>query len=339
MTTLDTTAFINGSETMAALNNSGYFFTTQGVMLVNESGCEIMSRNVQGDILALASHLYPNFQNLAFSVGYQSDNAYIVFLQQNPTDTYSNLQYRYNWITQSWTNWNIPCTAAVVNTANDRLYLATPDGFILEERKTFTNQDYADQTNDITISSIGTGTFTLADSSNVNVGDQISQVAGPATFTAFVIANNLITNVINVSSTDGFVTGTAQDTASINSTVTFAPTSCGYPAFIKRFTTWNFEFANVAFNKCLASFTTDFYPNPESVSLVPHISGEWGTFPWGFNPWGVTQQTLQPISTYSTKNTSLGHWTNVTLNLQQAFSGFDLAGYTIFFGFLGERSR
>ena len=55
VTTLDTTAFIKGSETMAALNNSGYFFTTQGVMLVNESGCEIMSRNIQGEVLALAS--------------------------------------------------------------------------------------------------------------------------------------------------------------------------------------------------------------------------------------------------------------------------------------------
>lgn len=339
VTTLDTTAFINGSETMVALNNSGYFFTTQGVMLVNESGCQIMSRNIQGDILSLASYSYPNFSSLAFSVGYQSDNAYILFLQAQPTDTYSTLQYRYNWITQAWTTWDIPCTAAVVNTANDRLYLATPSGYILQERKTFTNNDYADETTAITINTIGTNTFTLASSANVNIGDEITQVSGPATYTAFVTANNTITNVVTVSTTTGFITGSANDISSINSTITFMPTACGYPAFIKKFTTWNFEFSNISFSSCTASFTTDFYPNSESVTLTPKFSNTWGTFPWGTQPWGVTSQSLQPISTYSGKNTSLGHWTNVTLNLRQAFSGFALSGYAIFFNFLGERSR
>ncbi len=339
VTALDTTAFINGSETLAALNNSGYFFTTQGVMLVNESGCEIMSRNIQGDILALSSYSYPNFASLSFGLGYQSDNAYILFCQALPTDNYSTIQYRYNWITQAWTTWDIPCTAAVINTADDRMYLATPQGYILRERKTFTNQDYADEVIAVTISSIGTGTMTLASSLNVSVGDQLSQVNGGITYTCFVTANNVATNVVNVDSTTGFVTGAASDTTAINSTITFMPTSCGYPAFIKKFTTWNFEFAKVSFTNCTASFSTDFYPNSESVQIVPHISGLWGTFPWGTNPWGVTQQNLQPITTYATKNTSIGHWVNLTLNLQQAFSGFSLSGYQIFFSFLGERSR
>lgn len=339
VTTLDTTAFINGSETMAPLNNSGYFFTTQGVMLVNESGCEIMSRNIQGELLTLASFQFPSFPALAFGLGYQSDNAYILFLQQNPTDTFSNLQYRYNWITQAWTTWNIPSTAAVVNTANDTLYLATPQGFILKERKTFTALDYADQSTAITINSILGNKFTLASSVNVQVGDQISQTVGPSTFMAFVLDNDLATNTITVDDPTSFSTGAASDIAAINSTISFMPTSCGYPAFIKKFTTWNFEFSNIAFNKCTVFFNTDFSPNPESVILTPALSGQWGTFQWGTNPWGAGQLKLQPVSTYSTKNTSIGHWTNVTLNLRQAFNGFALCGYSIFFNFLGERSR
>jgi len=339
VTTLDTTAFIKGSETLAALNNAGYFFTTQGVMLVNESGCEIMSRNIQGDILALASYSYPNFSSLAFGIGYQSDNAYILFLQQNPTDTYSTLQYRYNWITQAWTTWDIPCTAAVVNTANDRLYLATPEGYILEERKTFTNSDYADETTQITINSIGTGTFTLASSANVSVGDQITQTTGGVTSTAYVTANNIPSGVVTVSNISGFTTGTANDVSSINATITFMPTTCGYPAFIKKFSTWNFEFSSISFTSANVSFTTDFYPQSEYSTLVPQVSNTWGTFAWGTVPWGVTAATLRPIPTYAGKITSLGHWACVTLNLQQAFSGFSLAGFTAFFNFLGERSR
>ncbi len=341
VTTLDTTAFINGSETLAALNNSGYFFTTQGVMLVNESGCEIMSRNVQGDILALASSNYPTFAASSFSVGYQSDNAYILFLKANPNDDYSTLQYRYNWITQAWTTWNKPCTAAVVNTANDCLYWATPGGYILKERKTFTNSDYADETTAITINSINTvaGTFTLASSLTVNVGDQITQVSGPATYTCFVTANNTVTNVVTVTTTTNFIAGAANDIASINSTVTFMPTACGYPAFVKKFQTWNFEFAAIAFSQCTVSFTTDFFPSAESVVLTPQLANGWGTFMWGTVNWGVTSPALRPIPVYSTKNTSMGHWAVVTLNLQQAFSGFALCGYTAFFEFQGQRSR
>lgn len=341
VTTLDTTAFINGSETLSALNNSGYFFTTQGVMLVNESGCQIMSRNIQGDILALASSNYSNFPDLAFGLGYQSDNAYILFLQSDPTDTYSTLQYRYNWITQAWTTWDVPCTAAVINTADDKLYLATPGGYILKERKTFTNDDYADEQTTITINSIDSTalTMTLASSATVNVGDQISQTNGGATYFAVVTANNTVTNVITVDTVTGFVTGSAGDIASINSTITFMPTNCGYPAFIKKFNTYNFEFSNISFDTCTASFTTDFYPNSESVTLTPKQANTWGTFMWGTQPWGVTTQALQPISTYATKNTSLGHWMNVTLNLQQAFSGFALLGYAVFYDFLGSRSK
>jgi hypothetical protein len=339
VTTLDTTAFISGSETMAALNNAGYFFTTQGVMLVNESGCEIMSRNVQGDILALASSQYPSFTSLAFGLGYQSDNAYILFLQQNPQDTYSTLQYRYNWITQAWTTWNIPCTAAVVNTADDRLYLATPDGHILQERKTFTSSDYADQTTTVTINAIGTNAFTLASSLTVNVGDQLSQINGGTHVTCTVTSNNPVTGVVGVSTTSGFVTGATSDVAAINSTVTFMPTNCGYPAFIKKFTTWSFEFSSIGFTQATASFTTDFYPTQESVTLMPKVADTWGTFPWGSEGWGVTTAVPQAISTYATKNTAMGHWIICTLQMQQAFTGFSLAGYGVFFNFLGERFR
>lgn len=339
ITTLDTTAFINGSETLAALNNSGYFFTTQGTMLVNESGCEIMSRNIQGDILALASSQYPNFTTLSFGLGYQSDNAYLLFLQQAPTDTYSTLQYRYNWITQAWTTWDIPCTAAVINTANDRLYLATPQGYIIQERKSFTNSDYADEAISVSITAVGATTLTLASSINVGIGDQISQTNGLITSAAIVLANNTLTNVVTTTNVVGFTVAAATNTAAINATITFMPTTCGYSAFIKKFTTWNFDFSAVQFNSVTASFTTDFYQDAESVTLVPKEINTWGTFPWGTQPWGVTSPAIQPISAYSTKNTAIGHWANVSLNLRQAFTGFSLCGYSVFFDFLGSRSK
>jgi hypothetical protein len=117
------------------------------------------------------------------------------------------------------------------------------------------------------------------------------------------------------------------------------PTNSGYPAFIKKFSTWNFEFSDISFDSCAASFTTDFYNNSESVTLTPKQAQTWGEFGWGETQWGVTSPAIQPISTYSTKNTSVGHWAEVTVTLQQAFSGFGLLGFACFFNFLGERSR
>ena len=259
VTTLDTTAFIKGSETMAALNNSGYFFTTQGVMLVNESGCEIMSRNVQGDLLNLSSYSYANFPTLAFGLGYQSDNAYILFLQAVTTDAYSTLQYRYNWITQAWTTWNIPCTAAIVNPADDRLYIATPSGYIWRENKAFTASDFND------------------------------------------------------------------NGAAINWQCTFMPITCGYASFIKKFSTWNFQFSNISFSSCVATFTTDFYTTGETVTLVPksNVIGNAGSF---------------GIATYSTKNTAIGHWTVASLSGGQVNAGVEICGFNLSFNFLGERS-
>jgi len=338
-TLLDTTAFIRGSETLAALNNAGYFFTTQGAMLVNESGCEIMSRNVQGDILALSSYQYPNFDQLAFGVGYQSDNCFLLFMQSSAADLVSTLQYRYNWITEAWTTWDKPCTAAIVNPANDRLYWATPAGFILEERKTFTSQDAADETIVVNITNISGSTFTLTDSANTNVGDQISQVNGGTTFTAFILTNDTITGVITVDTPSGFITGNANDTAAIAYSLTYLPVSGGYPGFIKKFNTWNFDFEVASFNQCKVSFTSNFYPTAENVTLVPISSGTWGTFGWGTIGWGVGTTQTQAISTYSTKNTSVANWINVSLSLQQAFQTFNLAGLVVFYDFLGSRFR
>lgn len=338
-TSLDTTAFIKGSETMVALNNSGYFFTTQGVMLVNESGCEIMSRSIQGDLLSLASYNYSNFSNLAFSVGYQSDNAFILFLQQNSTDTYSTLQYRYNWITQAWTNWDLNVTAAVVNTADDRLYMATPEGYIIQERKTFTSNDYADESFTVTITGTTSTTITLSSSINTNVGDQISQTNGMTTYTALVTANNTITGVLNVADATGFQAGAASDLAAISSTVTYLPTTANYPAFVKKASVWEFVFGNISFDTVSASFSTDFFASQESVTLTPKLSNQWGAFPWGTVPWGLGLPTIAPITTYATKNTSIAHWFIPTIKLQQVFCGFNLSGYGVFFEFLGSRSR
>ena len=337
ITQLDTTAFISGSETMAPLNNSGYFMTTQGVMLVNESGCEIMSRNIQGDILAAINGVASD----AFSVGYQSDNAYIIFIpgQVSPAIT-SPFQYRYNWITQAWTTWNLfnsvgsYATAAVVNTADDKLYIASSAGFIYQERKNYNSTDYADQVNAIAITNVdATGTvLTLTNSSAVTLGDQIEWVASgsPPGAPAYgiVIANNTGTHKITLAYLSGFGLpfqpgGHATDTMSIPWSATFMPTTCGYPAFNKKFTTWNMQFQNIYFKTCTASFVTDFYPAGESVTLTPR---------------NVTQAVTE-ISTYSTKNTSVGHWTALTLSGAQAFGGFTLVGYGLFFNFLGERSK
>lgn len=340
-TLLDGTVYIKGKNNVDSLNNSIYLFSKQGVILANESGVEIMSRNIQADILALASINYPDFSSISFAVGYESENAYILFLAQNSTDSYSTLQYRYNWITQGWTQWDMEATAAIVNTADDRLYLATPDGYILQERKTFTNSDYADMTIAINITAINSSalTLTLSSATNVSVGDVVIQINSGITSQASVLDVDEITNVVTVDTVLGFIVGSASDIQSIGYSVTFSPVTAGFPAFIKKFTTWNFIFSAISFTQATISFNTDFYPSKETVLLLPIYSNSWGSFGWGTVQWGVTNPSIVPVSVYSTKNTAIAHWVIPTISVQQVYSGFSLDGFSVFFNFFGERSR
>lgn len=339
----DNTVVQYGIETGVGLNNSVYSYTTQGIISVTESGSQIMSRNVEGDLLQLsAPPVYPDFPDLAFGISYESDRKYILGLAANPSDTVSTLQYVYNWITQAFTTWNLSVTCGVINPFDNLLYFGGSDNQVLQERKSFNLTDYADRQWPVTVISSSGKVVTLDDVTHATLGDSLAQniSGGQIGLTSVITAIDTVGKTVTLELSLPWLTGSAILAQAITSTITYAPLTCGYPNYIKKFQpTISFAFGQSWFTKPTVGFSTDFYPQIENVILTPKYAGGWGTFPWGTLPWGVASIFLQGIPTFLTKNTFMAHWLNISVTMNRAFENMSLDGVYLFYDLFGERSR
>lgn len=335
----DSSADLVGLQTPATLNNSIYYYSTQGVCTVSSGGNQIVSRNIERDIIQLSA--LSNFTDLSYGVSYESDRKYLLYTPTSGADTSAQQCYVNNWITQAWTLWNRPCSAAIVNPSVNRLFVADADGNVFEERKNYNNTDYADEEYAVTILSVDTtlNEITLADSTNVQIGDTLQQTVLGTQYTTQVTGNDSGTGVINVDDATGFAAGSASDFRSIETVIRYAPVTCGFPQFNKKFTLWDFDFDNANFSELTVNFSTDYYVFPEEQDLVPVQGFGWGTQPWGQFVWGVTASPQQVIPCWPTTNTAWGHWVIIELTLQQAFSSIALNGITGTFDVGSARGR
>lgn len=335
----DSSAQIEGLATPQILNNSIFYMSTQGVCSVSSGGNQILSRNVERDILTLAA--LPTFPSVAFGTSYESDRKYLLFTPNQTTPNSAVQNYVYNWITQTWTLWTRPCTAAIVNTAIDRLFVADSNGNIFEERKSFTNADYADQSYAVTVvsTSVPASTIVLTSSANVQINDVIQQTVGLNQYSTQVTGNDTLTNTLTVRNAAGFAAGAAIDYRSIATEIQYAPITCGFAEYVKKFSSWQFMFSNADFNEINLNMSSDFYPGEEQILLSPVLFGGWGTLPWGTAPWGVSTVPEQIIPTWPTRNTAYAHWIVLDLSLSQAFTALALDGVSATYEVTSTRGR
>lgn len=337
----DSSANLVGLQTPQILNNSIYYNSTQGICSVSSGGNQILSRNVERDVIQLAT--LSNFASLAYGCAYESDRKFLLFSPSNGADALATQQYIYNWITSAYTVWNLSAGAAIVNPSTNKLYITDASSNVFQERKSFSNTDYADQSYAITINSISTSasTFTLASSANIVIGDVIQQTVSGTQYSTQVTSNNTTTGVIGVSTTTGFTTGAATNYRSIAQNVQWAPITCGFAQNLKKLSKWQFPFSNANFSSITATFTSDLYITPETATLSPLNAGGWGVESGGFGtvPWGVSTIPEQSIPCNPSLNTSYAHWWIVKLSLTQAFTSLAIDGIMASFDVVSVRGR
>lgn len=335
----DSSALIVGLQTPQILNNSIYYYSTQGICSVSSGGNQIMSRNVEKDVIQLSA--LSNFSSLAFGCAYESDRKFLLFSPSSGADAVAQQEYVINWITQCWTLWTYPAGAAIVNPSTNKLYVADASGNVLQERKNYQNSDYSDQKYTVTINSTnpGAGTITLASSVNVHIGDTLQQTVAGTQYSTQVTGNNQTTGVINVQSATGFAAGSAQNYRAIQTKVRYTPVTCGFPQYNKKFNIWQFDFENANFSSITALFNSDYVIAQESITLTPQTQGGWGTLPWGTFPWGVSTFPEQVIPCWPTPNTAWAHWIVIELQLTQAFTSLALNGISGTFDIESTRGR
>lgn len=147
----DFSAQVLAPDTAVVLNNQIYALSTQGVIVVTDTGVQIISRSIENSLLQLTKEGY-SYKTSAFGVSYESDRAYLLFLPKIQTDTQATQCFRYNTFTNCWTRWDVSATCGIVNFGNDTMYLGATDiNFIEKERKSLSRLDHADRQYDLTV--------------------------------------------------------------------------------------------------------------------------------------------------------------------------------------------
>lgn len=177
----DLTCTIKAKETAITLGNQCYFFSNQGVMRLNESSLESISRPIDNKLMPFFSLDPIRFiiGEISFSVSYESDKSFILWTAKNKNDQVATVGYRYNAVTGAWTEWQISKTCAVLNSHEDVLYFGSgSDNYLEVERKTSTRFDYADREIPSYVAPYGISEtiLKLTNFSNLSLGDVVTQV-------------------------------------------------------------------------------------------------------------------------------------------------------------------
>jgi hypothetical protein len=166
------------ADSVVVCNNVIYAWTTQGIQSLTEGGASIISRSIDNIILKTQSANFTSFKTATWGVGYESDNSYLVYTVSQQEDEVATIAYRFSTLTNTWTTYKLSHVAGIINSANDKLYLAASDvAFIEQERKTFSRLDYTDREINSYASSnkISKNAIKLPTVTGLSVGDVITQ--------------------------------------------------------------------------------------------------------------------------------------------------------------------
>lgn len=164
------------ADTAVVLNNQIYALSTLGVIVITESGVEVVSRQIENKLLQIMK--FQNYKTTGFGVSYESDKAYILFLPEKSIDSVATVAYRFNVFTNTWTKWDVSHTCGIVEFGSDTMFLGAGDiNYVEKERKTLTRMDHADRQYQIQILNNGVDGHFLKvnDLSRFEVNDVVIQ--------------------------------------------------------------------------------------------------------------------------------------------------------------------
>lgn len=173
----DFSAQVLAADTAVVLNNQIYALSTQGVIVVTDTGVSVISRPIENLLLNITRQNY-NYKTASFGVSYETDRAFLLFTVSATTDTVATQCFRYNTFTNSWTIWDRTQTCGIVNFADDILYMGAGDiNYVEKERKSLTRRDHADRQYDLQVllNGVNSTTLSLNSVSQVSAGDVLIQ--------------------------------------------------------------------------------------------------------------------------------------------------------------------
>lgn len=332
---VDNTVALKVPESAVPFNNQVFCFTTQGICAVTDSGVQIISVPIEDRLLELSSDQFVNFTSASFGVAYESARLYMFFTVTSETDEFATQAFVYNSLTDSWTRWVMNRTCGVVNSTVNKLFMAQSDtGQILIERKSYTNADFADEQYDIEITVVASSTeITVANADNIEVGMTLVQ-GSRKTLIEEIDGLDLIVEPVNGLMVDDAIVYTP-----IDDQIKWAPIDVENPGILKQFSELSLFFKNAAFSEIDATFSTNLSLTTEVVPIVNNSTTGFGRGRWGAEPWGGQLGGQNVLRTYVPREKQRGHWLNLSLRTNEAFTGFSLQGVSILFNPMSSRFK
>ena len=357
ITPIDYNVRILAANTAAELDNNVYFLSDQGVVALSDSDAQIMSFVLDRTIIENTSPtLFPNLRGIAWGISYQSDRKYILFMPATGSDTQAAQQYVYNHLTQVWTRWTLGSTCGIIFKKDSRMYLGSENGsapgdnnsYLYQERKTFTNNDYADNqytTANITISPpSGTNTIVIA---NPALPPGFSLTAG---WTVTQSVNGSISRIVTATVGPSFTTlvmdniqkWTAGDIViytPVYSEVETIQIDCQNPGMNKQFSEMVYIFTEQSFTQLIARISSNTAGIPVADVLTPTLRGGWGIDPWGITPWGGSPSGQGKIRRYCPQAIQRAGWLYINITNAEAFTKFGWSGVEMFYKNTSSRQK
>lgn len=338
---IDDTVSILAADSAVKLNNTIYFYSSQGIVAASDTGVEIVSRPIENIVIALSSSIFPNFADQTFGVAYESLREYKLYTISTSTDTYASQCYVYNFLTREWTRDTKPATCGIVKQADDKLYICGPapletDNHVFQERKVLTINDQVDEEYNTTLVAASGLQLTVTDTALFLAGYTIRQPAGLAIITEIVDSTTILVDRL-VAWDDG---DPAVVYRPIYTNVYINPIDAGDPGMMKHWADLGLIFDKTDFTSITVNTYADTTRTDEEQTLYARApQGGWGTFQWGQLPWGAQEASEGIMRTSIPKNSMRSHWIQLRLRLAEAFTSFSLEGVQVTYTSMSRRMK
>lgn len=291
---IDLTVRCKARESVAALANQVMMLSDQGVVLISETGVQVISREIEPDLVPLLQST--NLASNTVALGYESERSYFLSTITETSDTAANQTYVYNIFTRTWVRHTYAFVAGVVEPSVDKMFFAKPsDAKVYVERKDFADTDYADPEVSITISAIsGTSVDFTISGSTPQIGWVIVQGSTGIAIETITPITGGFRAVLAEDPPSSWAAGAATIYPSVGMDVEFHSwVSQAGPDSLKQVRMVGFLTDDIPGNNSVsalvAKFSSNFDPEIEEVTVEQPGQG-WGAA-WGSSPWGGSGDT------------------------------------------------
>jgi hypothetical protein len=353
VTPIDYNVRILAANTAAELDNKVYFLSDQGVVALSDSDAQIMSIVIDRAIIENTSpDLFPNLREVAWGIAYQSDRKYILFMPSTGTDVQSTQQYVYNHIFQLWTRWTLEATCGIIFKKDGKMYLGShqgsagvDDSYIYQERKSFTNADYADNQYATTTTSAGALTTIVVANpvlpSGVLVlpGWTVTQQSSGSQARIVSVSVGASFTILTLDKMQTWAAGNVIIYTPVYSEVQTIQLDCNNPAMNKQFSEIVYIFTEQGFTTLDVSISSNTAGIPIADVLTPTQRGGWGIDPWGTTAWGGGIVGQGKIRRYVPQAVQRAGWLYLNITHAEAFTSFGWSGIELHYKNTSTRQK